>query len=123
NEVGLDHNDPMPQGVPGPDEAPTMAERLAGAPDPRGGRARGARAAARRGGAPPVAERLAGYPARLADWSRLPRPIDVRYVTDPGWLPAGDRRAADRQRGWMRIDGTLPEDPLVHACAVTLVWA
>jgi len=89
HEVGLDHNDPMPEGVPPPDETPTMADLLA------------------------------GYPDRLAAWARLPHPIDVRYVTDPGWLPAGDRRPADRQQVWMRIDGALPEDPLVHACALT----
>jgi acyl-CoA thioesterase-2 len=88
HEVGLDHHDPMPAGVPPPEATPTMAEKLA------------------------------GYPDRLADWARVPRPIDVRYVTDPGWVPAGDRRAEDRQQVWMRIDGTLPEDPLVHACAL-----
>jgi acyl-CoA thioesterase-2 len=88
-ETGLDHHDPMPEGVPPPGETPTMAERLAEFPD------------------------------RLADWSRLPRPIDVRYVTEPGWMPAGGRRAEERQQVWMRIDGKLPDDPLVHACTLT----
>ncbi len=88
-ETGLDHHDPMPADVPHPDGLPTMEERLA------------------------------AYPDRLANWSRLPRPIDVRYVTDPGWMPAGDRRREEQQRVWMRIDGKLPDDPLVHACALT----
>jgi acyl-CoA thioesterase-2 len=66
-----------------------------------------------------MTERLARFPERLGIWSIIPRPIDVRYVGEPGWVRPGDRPADDRQRVWMRIDGTLPDDPLVHACALT----
>ncbi len=45
-EKGLDHADPIPD-VPGPDELPTMADRLA------------------------------RYPDRQADWASYPRPIDL----------------------------------------------
>ena len=88
-ERGLDHQVPAPVDVPGPAELPTMSERLAHAPE------------------------------RLGVWAVIPRPIDVRYVGEPGWVRPGDRPANDRQRVWMRIDGTLPDDPLVHACALT----
>jgi acyl-CoA thioesterase-2 len=88
-ERGLDHQVPAPADVPGPAELPTMSERLAHAPE------------------------------RLGVWAVIPRPIDVRYVGEPGWVRPGDRPANDRQRVWMRIDGTLPDDPLVHACALT----
>jgi acyl-CoA thioesterase-2 len=87
-EEGLDHHAPAPPGVPGPDELPTMAERL--------GR----------------------YPERLGIWSRVPRPIDLRYVGEPGWVAPGDRPAQEHQRVWMRLDGKLPDDPLLHACAL-----
>jgi acyl-CoA thioesterase-2 len=87
-ETGLDHQTMAPPDVPSPDQTPTMVERLA------------------------------PYPERLAAWMMTPRPLDVRYVTEPGWLRPGDRRASARQRAWMRIDGTLPDDPLVHACAL-----
>jgi acyl-CoA thioesterase II len=53
---------------------------------------------------------------RRRDW---PWPLDVRYVTAPGWLPVGERPTSDFQRVWMRISGTLPDDPLLHACALT----
>jgi acyl-CoA thioesterase-2 len=87
-ESGLDHADPMPSGVPAPDDVPTMAERLAPFPD------------------------------RLAEWKLMPRAIDVRYVTDDGF--SGNERSPEvNQRVWMRVDGTLPDDPLVHACALT----
>jgi acyl-CoA thioesterase-2 len=88
-EKGLDHHAPVPAGVPLPDDLPTMAERL--------GR----------------------YPERLGIWSRVPRPIDIRYVGEPGWVAPGDRPAEERQRVWMRLDGKLPDDPLLHACALT----
>jgi acyl-CoA thioesterase-2 len=85
-EEGLDHHAPPPPGVPGPDEVPTMADRLA------------------------------RYPDRAGIWAAIPRPIDVRYVGEPGWVAPGDRPADPYQRVWMRIDGTLPDDPLLHAC-------
>ncbi len=88
-EAGLDHQTTAPPDVPGPHETPTLAERLA------------------------------PYPDRLAVWEANPHPLDVRYVTEPGFLRPGDRPASDRQRVWMRFDGTLPDDPLLHACALT----
>ena len=88
-ETGLEHQTPPPPDVPGPDDTPTMIDRLA------------------------------PYPERLDAWMVNPRPLDVRYVTEPGWLRPGDRTASDHQRAWLRIDGTLPDDPLVHACALT----
>jgi acyl-CoA thioesterase II len=88
-EQGLEHQAPGPAGVPGPDELPTMADRLA------------------------------RYPERLSIWTVIPRPIDVRYVGEPGWVAPGDRPAETRQRVWLRIDGKLPDDPLLHACALT----
>jgi acyl-CoA thioesterase-2 len=88
-EFGLDHHAPAPPDVPPPDEVPTMAERLA------------------------------QYPERLGIWSYVPRPIDVRYVGEPGWVRPGGRPAQASQRVWMRFDGKLPDDPLLHACALT----
>ena len=88
-EEGLDHRMPAPPEVPQPEEVPTMAERLS------------------------------RYPERLGIWGLIPRPIDVRYVGEPGWVRPGDRPAETRQRVWMRIDGKLPDDPLLHACLLT----
>lgn len=88
-EVGLDHQIPAPLDVPPPDDVQTMPERLA------------------------------RFPERLGVWGVIPRPMDVRYVGEPGWVPPGDRPADARQRVWMRIDGKLPDDPLIHACALT----
>ena len=50
----------------------------------------------------------------------MPRPIDVRYVDDPPLVPAPPgRRGEPHTRVWLRADGVLPDDPLVHVCALT----
>ncbi|MCU1673506.1 MAG: acyl-CoA thioesterase [Frankiales bacterium] len=64
-------------------------------------------------------KRMEPYNAEMGGWYARPRPIDVRYVGDPPRI-AKDKAARDsRSRVWMRADGTLPDDPLLHVCAVT----
>jgi acyl-CoA thioesterase-2 len=45
-----------------------------------------------------------------------PRPIDVRYVTTPPWLQRGEQNPGARNQVWMRADGVLPDDDLLHVC-------
>lgn len=86
DEPGVDHAIDMPE-VPGPDELPTYAERLA-----------------------PVRDALAMLAA-------MPRPFDVRYVTDPPWAvrTSGPRPGA-RTQVWFKADGTLGDEQLLHVC-------
>jgi acyl-CoA thioesterase II len=88
-EPGLEHADPPPEGVPAPEEVPTLSERLKADPE------------------------------RLSIWHRVPRPIDVRYVGASGYVRSGERSAEARQRVWMKADGILPDDPLIHVCVLT----
>jgi acyl-CoA thioesterase II len=68
-------------------------------------------------GLEPMEVRLAPYPAALAEWLAKPRPIDQRHI---GELPYGRRtERAPRARLWIRADGTLPDDPLLHCCIAT----
>ncbi|GAY10578.1 acyl-CoA thioesterase II [Pseudonocardia sp. N23] len=55
------------------------------------------------------------------DWlGRAERPVDIRFVDEPVWV--ADRAATQEPiRAWLRADGTLPDDPLVHLCVLT--WA
>jgi len=66
---------------------------------------------------PDFKTRWAPWADRLGDWYDLPRPIDMRYVD---WTPP-DRKEAlpPRQRVWLRADGDLPDDPLLHTCVLT----
>jgi acyl-CoA thioesterase-2 len=66
-----------------------------------------------------LSERMEPYADEMGGWYSLPRPIDVRYVDDPPRI-AKDRGTRDpRSRVWLRADGRLPDDPLLHVCAVT----
>ena len=66
---------------------------------------------------PTFQERLAPWKEKLGDWYTRPRPIDVRYVGEPFRnTELGPR--PPRQQVWIRADGTLPDDPLLHACIV-----
>ncbi len=66
---------------------------------------------------PDFASRMEPYRDQLGEWLERSRPIDTRYV---GLMPA-ERRGPQQpsQRVWLRADGTLPDDPVLHACIVT----
>ncbi|HEY1282237.1 MAG TPA: acyl-CoA thioesterase II [Acidimicrobiales bacterium] len=67
---------------------------------------------------PDFKSRLERYRDMLGDWYERPRPIDTRYVEgDP--IGRRHRTPQPRQRVWMRADGDLPDDPVLHACVVT----
>lgn len=66
---------------------------------------------------PDLGERVAS--GRGAGWmSNIPRSIDLRFVDEPVW--ADGRGASDAPvHVWMRADGTLPDDRLLHVCLLT----
>jgi acyl-CoA thioesterase II len=66
---------------------------------------------------PTFKERMAPFAEQLGDWYTRPRPIDVRYVTEPKRTSASTD-LPPRQQVWLRADGVLPDDPLLHACVV-----
>jgi acyl-CoA thioesterase-2 len=66
---------------------------------------------------PTIGERIAS--GNKAGWfDHIPRPIDLRFVDEPAWSPS--RVASDDPvRVWMRADGSLPDDKLLHVCMLT----
>jgi acyl-CoA thioesterase II len=88
-ETGPDHSAPMPP-VPGPDELPTFRERIEGSGTRLGPEATG--------------------------WLLRERPIESRPVEDLHFLAPSPRPPA--QDVWIRANGLLPDDPLIHACVV-----
>jgi acyl-CoA thioesterase II len=100
-EPGLEHQDPMPE-VPAPEDVPSIEQRQ---------------------------ERLAeqGRRAGGRDWDdalRVFRAIELRPIES--W--PGDNKATQNNqpqaphsahaRAWIRVRGRLPDDPLVHVCAL-----
>jgi acyl-CoA thioesterase-2 len=66
---------------------------------------------------PDWTERLAPYREQLGDLLDRPRPIDLRY---PGPDPISRKGMPSAgQQVWMRADGKLPDDAVLHACVVT----
>ena len=73
---------------------------------------------------PPEPESLPDWRTRMEPFAERfgahldrPRPIDTRNV-DWSW----DQRRVPlppHQRVWLRADGTLPDDPVLHACVLT----
>jgi acyl-CoA thioesterase-2 len=64
-----------------------------------------------------LAVRLEPYRDTLGDWFAKPHPIDQRHI---GELPFSRNASREPvQRLWIRADGSLPDDPLLHACVAT----
>ena len=91
-EPGPEHQDTIPS-VPEPESLPTMQERFA-----------------------PYADK---FGPEFAEWSQRERPIDSRPIDLPAWLDHTAREP--HQDVWIRANGRLPDDPLLHVCV--LVYA
>jgi acyl-CoA thioesterase-2 len=58
--------------------------------------------------------RLEPYRESLGDWFAKPHPIDQRHIGELPFTSGGIKEPV--QRLWIRADGTLPDDPLLHTC-------
>lgn len=66
---------------------------------------------------PDFRTRMAPWADVLGDWYTRPRAIDTRYCE---WHAPDDRNARGLYENvWFRANGTLPDDPVLHACVVT----
>jgi acyl-CoA thioesterase-2 len=88
-QPGLEHSETMPGDVPAPDSLPDMGSRIAALGN-----------------------------VDVGAFQRLPRPLDIRYVEDPVWVPHHQPHRGP-VRVWMRADGRLPDDRLLHVCLLT----
>jgi acyl-CoA thioesterase II len=66
---------------------------------------------------PTTLERMQSEVGEVDEWFKRQHPIDQRFVGDLPWSPT--RSKDPYQRIWIKADGTLPDDPLLHACVVT----
>jgi acyl-CoA thioesterase-2 len=66
---------------------------------------------------PDFKTRMEPYKEQLGEWYHRPRPIDQRYVDGDPFSRKGNPRPG--QRVWIRADGTLPDDPVLHSCILT----
>ncbi len=85
---GIEHTEPMPEGVPEPESLPDLAARIAAGGDGWG-------------------------------WAGNPRPLDLRFVEEPRFSTSRRPAVHTPMRVWMRADGVLPKDHLLHQCMLT----
>ncbi|MFZ2528353.1 MAG: acyl-CoA thioesterase II [Rhodococcus sp. (in: high G+C Gram-positive bacteria)] len=67
---------------------------------------------------PPIGDHLEGYEEHLPGFVSALKPIDMRYANDPAWILKGTGEKLNHNRVWMRTDGELPDDPLLHVAAL-----
>lgn len=88
-EAGFDHQFEAPTGMPAPETLPDFNTRNVDRRD------------------------------ELGDWYSRPRPIDTRYVGPDETERARGERLPPHQTVWMRADGALPDNPVLHQCVLT----
>ncbi len=65
-------------------------------------------------GLPTLSQRLEPFRDQMTDWFSRPHPIDQRHIGHLPWLEEAGGEPV--QRLWIRADGKLPDDPLLHSC-------
>jgi acyl-CoA thioesterase-2 len=68
---------------------------------------------------PTFGEQITSHRHLMGPFAKFPRPIDVRYVTTPPWISRESGPGEARSQVWMRADGVLPDEDLVHVCVLT----
>jgi len=70
---------------------------------------------------PPLLDRLAPWRDELEEFFSRPHPIDQRFIGELPWRAASQTHTPSEpiQRLWIRADGDLPDDQLLHACVAT----
>jgi acyl-CoA thioesterase-2 len=68
---------------------------------------------------PPISDRWADAPHDAKFYKVMAKPVDLRYVEPPSWQQHALGPREGPTRVWLRADGRLPDDPLVHVCVLT----
>jgi acyl-CoA thioesterase II len=67
---------------------------------------------------PSVKEQLRGYEETVPHFVNALQPIEWRYTNDPSWVMREKGDQLDFNRVWVRADGTLPDDPVLHTATM-----
>ncbi|KAA1432212.1 acyl-CoA thioesterase II [Mycolicibacter arupensis] len=63
---------------------------------------------------PRLGELLSGYEEVVPGFVNAPHPIEWRYSNDPAWVMRSQGGRLDHNRVWLKADGTIPDDPVLH---------
>jgi acyl-CoA thioesterase-2 len=69
-------------------------------------------------GLPKIGELLEGYEEVVPLFAGALRPIEWRYTNDPAWVMRDKGGRLDHNRVWMKSEGPMPADPVLHNAAL-----
>jgi acyl-CoA thioesterase II len=65
-----------------------------------------------------IKELLRGYEDTVPLFVNALQPIEWRYTNDPSWVLREKGGRLDYNRVWVKADGALPDDPVLHAATM-----
>jgi acyl-CoA thioesterase-2 len=66
----------------------------------------------------PIDELLVGYEQVVPSFVSALKPIEWRYANDPAWIMREKGGQLPHNRVWLKTDGVMPTDPVLHAAAM-----
>jgi acyl-CoA thioesterase II len=67
---------------------------------------------------PKIGELLKGYEETVPLFAGALRPIEWRYTNDPAWVMRDKGDRLEHNRVWMKAEGVMPTDPVLHNAAL-----
>jgi acyl-CoA thioesterase-2 len=67
---------------------------------------------------PKIGELLRGYEETVPHFVDALRPIEWRYTNDPAWVMRDKGERLEHNRVWLKAEGPMPDDPVIHAAAL-----
>jgi acyl-CoA thioesterase-2 len=67
---------------------------------------------------PSIDDLLVGYEEVVPGFVNALRPIEWRYTNDPAWVMRDKGARLERNRVWLKADGRIPDNPLLHTAAM-----
>ena len=69
-------------------------------------------------GLPKIDELLKGYEETVPLFAGALKPIEWRYTNDPAWIMRDKGERLPHNRVWMKTEGPMPDDPVLHNAAL-----
>jgi acyl-CoA thioesterase II len=67
---------------------------------------------------PRIDDVLRGYEEVVPHFVNALRPIEWRYTNDPAWIMRDKGERLEHNRVWLKAEGAMPDDPVLHAAAL-----
>jgi acyl-CoA thioesterase II len=67
---------------------------------------------------PSIKELLRGYEDTVPWFVNALQPIEWRYTNDPSWVMRDKGERLDYNRVWVKADGAMPDDPVLHTATM-----